>query len=292
MNRQHWRLLTRGGFFALFLFAPLLDLFRFDLTAGHFVILGQDWVFGDHAFSGSPTEAAATIALNVFLPILGFIAVAGVLIWRYGRLYCGWLCPHFSIVEIINQTMLTQLNRVTLWEKASRKTRGLLPWALVTALAISLAFVWAVSLLTYLMPPVPLLRDLIHLQLGFGSTCFIIAATTVFSIDFLFARHLFCKYGCALGIFQSLIWMGNSKGLVVSFDKKRADLCKDCDRECDKACPMRLPPRSIKRAKFTCTQCAQCLSACDRVQKDNPDGAVIRWVTGDEAKQVDRNAKR
>ncbi len=292
MNRQHWRLLTRSGFFALFLFAPLLDLFRFDLTAGHFVILGQDWVFGDGAFIGSPAQAAAKIALNVFLPILGFITVAGVLIWKFGRLYCGWLCPHFSIVEIINQTMLKHLNRVTLWEKANQKTHGILPWLLVATLAVSLAFIWAVSLLTYLMPPIPLLIDLVHFELGFGSTCFILAATTVFSIDFLFARHLFCKYGCALGIFQSLIWMGNSKGLVVSFDKSRADLCKDCDRECDKACPMRLPPRSIKRAKFTCTQCAQCLSACDRVQKDNPDGAVIRWVTGDEAKQVDRNAKR
>ena len=292
MNRQHFRTITRTAFFGLFLLAPLLDIFRFDLTKGHFIIFGQNWIFGQNAFTGTPSEAALTIALNVFLPIIGFVIVAGVIIWKFGRLYCGWLCPHFSVVETINQTMLNQLNRVTLWKKSSKKKNGVIPWIFVSAIAVSIAFVWSVGLLSYLLPPVPLLRDLITFNLGFGSTCFVISATTVFSIDFIFARHLFCKYGCALGIFQSLIWMGNSKGLVVSFDKSRADLCKDCDRECDKACPMRLPPRSIKRAKFTCTQCAQCLSACDRVQKDNPDGAVIRWVTGDEAKQVDRNAQR
>jgi hypothetical protein len=26
--------------------------------------------------------------------------------------------------------------------------------------------------------------------------------------EFLFARHLFCRYGCAIGIFQSFAWIG------------------------------------------------------------------------------------
>ncbi|WP_368506776.1 4Fe-4S binding protein [Colwellia sp. 1_MG-2023] len=34
--------------------------------------------------------------------------------WRFGRIYCGWLCPYFSVVELLNDLMLEQLNRVTL----------------------------------------------------------------------------------------------------------------------------------------------------------------------------------
>ncbi len=91
--------------------------------------------------------------------------------------------------------------------------------------------------------------------------------------------------------------MANSKAMVVSFDKPRAYLCQYCDRECDKACPMRLHTRSIKRAKFTCTQCGQCLNACDKVQQKNSgtlnghkvNKRVINWVTGEKAKAVDRN---
>ena len=41
---------------------------------------------------------------------------------------------------------------------------------------------------------------------------------------------------------------------------------------------MRLKPRSIKRMMFSCTQCGQCVSACSDVQKDNPQGALLKWV--------------
>jgi ferredoxin-type protein NapH len=27
----------------------------------------------------------------------------------------------------------------------------------------------------------------------------------------MFARHLFCRFGCAVGLFQSLAWMANPK---------------------------------------------------------------------------------
>ena len=97
-------------------------------------------------------------------------------------------------------------------------------------------------MLGYLLPPLELYQDLLTGELGFTSWLFLGVATTLFTIDFLFARHLFCKFGCALGVFQSLVWMMNPKALMVSFDASRAALCKDCDKACDKACPMRLLP--------------------------------------------------
>lgn len=293
LPRNRLRLLSRTAFFLLFLTAPTLDIFRLDLTVGHFIILGHHWTLGLETFQqnlGDSLEVVENVLLGVFLPIMLFIVIAALIIWRFGRIYCGWLCPHFSVVEMINQVMLKQLNRVTLWEAASAKTKGLLPWLIVLSSSILMAFVWAFSLLTYMLPPKQVFFEFLGGQLSLTPSIFLIVATLVFTIDFVFARHLFCKYGCALGIFQSLIWMGNPKAMVVGFDKSRAQLCKDCDSECDKACPMRLPPRSIKRAKFTCTQCGQCLNTCDRVQQHNPDGAVIQWVTDKQAQLVDRSA--
>ncbi|MDX2507677.1 MAG: 4Fe-4S binding protein [Gammaproteobacteria bacterium] len=292
-KREKIRIVTRSSFFLLFIFAPFLDIFRLDLTLGHFILFAQPWTLGLEAFQhgqGDAASAAITLLSHAFLPVLGFIVIVFVIIWKLGRVYCGWLCPHFSVVEIFNDMMLKHLNRVTLWEKASKKTNGLLPWLLVFFSCATMAFVWAFSLLSYLLPPRELIPDLMHGELGVGSTRFLIVATTIFTIDFFFARHLFCKFGCAVGLFQSLIWMANSKAMVVSFDKPRAYLCQSCDRQCDRACPMRLHTRSIKRAKFTCTQCGQCLNTCDQIQSGNPDGRVINWVTQEKAQEVDRNA--
>ncbi len=78
-------------------------------------------------------------------------------------------------------------------------------------------------------------------------------------------------------MFQSLIWMANKKAMVIKFDRSRAKACRDCisyneHKSCDQAYPMRLLTRNMKPAKFTCTQCVQCVSACSEVHKDNPEG--------------------
>jgi len=292
---QQYRTISRSLFFLLFLLAPVLNIFRFDLVQGHFILFWQPWTLGLEgiiAGEGGALEATKIIALKVLLPALTFISVSVALIWKYGRIYCGWLCPHFSVVESINAVMLKQLNRVTLWEQPLTPNNSRLARVIVASVSISMAFVWAVALLSYLMPPLPLLRDLITLQLGFGSTVFIAVATLVFSIDFILFRHVFCKYGCALGLFQSLIWMANKRAMAIKFDRKRAKACRDCNKACDLACPMRLPTRNIKRARFTCTQCAQCISACEEVQRDNPQGSLLTWVSGEQAVELDRGAPK
>lgn len=297
---QQSRITAKIAFFALFLFAPLLNIFRFDLDLGHFIIFGQAWTISIDSIlydGGDSIDAASKIFIRVLLPGMFFVAATGFLVWKYGRIYCGWLCPHFSVVEVINDLMLKQLNRVTLWEKSSKKSHGLFPKIIVFFVAVSIAFVWAVGLLSYLLNPYMLLSGLANFDLGFGASIFITVATLVFTADFIFARHVFCKYGCALGLFQSLIWMANNKAMVIKFDRARAKACRECEsynkhKPCDQACPMRLPTRNMKRAKFTCTQCVQCVSACNEVQKDNPDGGLLKWVNGHEAVEVDRAASK
>jgi Na+-translocating ferredoxin:NAD+ oxidoreductase RNF subunit RnfB len=73
---------------------------------------------------------------------------------------------------------------------------------------------------------------------------------------------------------------------MVTFDTQRAAACRNCSKACDEACPMRLPTRSHKRAKFSCTQCLQCVSACREVQKDNPDGSLLHWQPGEPSKNT------
>ncbi len=297
--REHrlsrYRSVLQAGFFILFVVAPPLDLFRYDLTQGHFIMLGMPWTLGLDTVGEGNTAAAVNVMLRGLLPVL-LLAVAFIWVaWRYGRLYCGWLCPHFSVVETINRLMQRASGKPSIWEKEAlpqRQPSGrlLVPnaryWLLTVPLAAAFAFLWALSLLTYLLPPFEIYHNLLDASLTGNQARFLGIGTLLFFIDFMFARHLFCRFGCAVGLFQSLAWMGNPRALVVGFDATRARSCKDCNNACDNACPMRLRPRSIKRRMFTCTECTQCITACEQVQTGNPAGGLLHWVDGEQALPV------
>lgn len=290
-TRQRYRLWLRSAFFALFVLAPPLDIFRLDLTLGHFILFGQNWTLGIDAFRAGETGAAKT-ALNIilrgFMPIAIVAALLIGVAWRWGRLYCGWLCPHFSVVEAINGLMLRTIARPTIWERHPQHgaQANWRLWPLTLLAIIGFAFIWALSLLTYLLPPNEIYHNLLNGELTRNQTVFLSVGTAIFCIEFLMARHLFCRFGCAVGLFQSLAWMANHKAMVVGFDNRRIEACVDCTAACDAACPMRLKPRSIKRRMFTCTQCSRCLDACETVRAPHGDDSLLNWLDGDCARHV------
>jgi polyferredoxin len=293
MNKvQNLRFVLRTAFFLLFLVAPPLDLFRFDLSQGHAILFGQPWVIGIDRFAAGEIGAghlAFNVLARVLLPILAAGALLIAVSYKWGRLYCGWLCPHFSVVEMINALMQRTLGKHSIWDRqrlpAQRPDGSLLQprkiwWPVTVGAALGFAFLWAVAMLTYLLPPAEIYSNLWHGTLTANQARFIGVATLLLFIEFTFARHLFCRFGCAVGLFQSLAWMGNKKAMVIGFDHARGRDCASCNSACDNACPMRLHPRTLKRSMFTCTQCGQCIQACEQVQQSNPHGTLLQWVDG------------
>ncbi|MDD5240499.1 MAG: 4Fe-4S binding protein [Sulfuricella sp.] len=290
MKTQRLRLLLQGSFFILFLFAPVFDLFRFDLNVKHFYFLGMNWTLGLDDFLAhriGPVQAAFNLILRGGLPILGVIATGVWVSYKFGRLYCGWLCPHFSVVETINGMLRRATGKQSIWDKhllPERNADGSITrpnpwyWFLVVGLALAFAFSWATALLTYMLPPAEIYGNLWNATLTGNQARFIGVGTFLFFIEFMFARHLFCRFGCAIGLFQSLAWMANRKALVIGFNRKRTEACVECNAACDNVCPMRIKPRSIKRHMFTCTQCNQCVDACTQVNVGNPQGTLLKWV--------------
>ena len=188
-RKQAWRLLAQSAFFIVFVLTPIFDLLRYDLTRGHAYILGMEWHLGIDAFLAGQIgagQAALNILLRLFLPLailaLGVLGIA----WKWGRLYCGWLCPHFSVVETVNRLMLVATGKPSLWEpkplpRTQPDGRRVDPdwryWFLVVPFAVAFAFLWAVVLLSYLMPPLEMYPRLFSLSLLRGEALFIGAAT-------------------------------------------------------------------------------------------------------------------
>ncbi len=143
------------------------------------------------------------------------------------------------------------------------------------------------ALLTYLLPPAEVYSNLFHLTPTRNQALFIGVGTVLLFIEFTLARHLFCRYACAAGMFQSLVWMANRQAMVVGYQRERARDCADCQSFCDHVCPMRLKPRNIKRLMFACTQCGQCIDACETVQRNNSEGSLLNWIAGQRALGAD-----
>lgn len=276
---------------ALFLLAPALNLLRFDLNETQLWVLGMRWSLGIDAFLRGEATAVQTgwaILWRGFLPALGLIAIFLGIAYRYGRLYCGWLCPHFSMVETLNDLLHRATGKFSIWDNSPTPHATRQPnarwWPLFLTACLVCGFAWAITLLTYLLPPAEIWGNLWHGTLTANQMRFLAIGTLVFTLEFTLARHLFCRFGCAVGLFQSLAWMANPKGMVVSFTRERARECKTCDAPrgsaCDNACPMRLNPRNIKRMMFACVQCGQCLTACDTTQTDQGRTPTLEWKVG------------
>jgi len=292
IKRPNKRLFYQISFFILFALTPVFDIFRLDLNQGHFVIFGFDLKLNLQELISQQVSAidlSIRIVTRTILPIVSAIVIFLLIAWRWGRLYCGWLCPHFTVVEYINTFMRRATGKPSFWEPklpeqqldgTTAKTNAW--WWIPTIIAIALfAFTWAILALTYLVTPAEIYHNLWHLSFTRNQSLFISAVTVGFIIEFTLARHLFCRYACAVGIFQSLAWMSNKKALVVGYNSGRAKECQDCDKSCEHACPMRIKPRAIKRKIFTCTQCFECIDACDRVQQTKDKPPLLKLLIDD-----------
>ena len=202
---------------------------------------------------------------------------------------------HFSAVELLNDLLHRAAGRFSLWERPT-PLAGRRPqrrwWPLFALSCALLGTLWGVTLATYLLPPAEIWGGLLHGTLTANQARLVGIASTLFTLEFAFARHLFCRFGCAVGLFQSLAWMANPKAMVVAFDRDRARDCRRCDpprgSACDTACPMRLHPRNIKRMMFSCVQCGQCLDACADHQRE----PLLEWTVGLDAVRETLRARR
>lgn len=321
---QRRRLFFQLGFFALFLLAPALNLLRFDLNETQLWFLGQRWSLGIDEFWSPPVrdfvshspqgghrslgrpgasfahgeitanQAAIQIFVRAFLPVIALIVAFLAVAWRYGRLYCGWLCPHFTLVETLNSALQRACGKLSFWDTHTTRRAGVTPsarwWPVFFTLCIVFGFLWAITLLSYLLPPAEIWGGLLSGALTPNQTRFLVAGSTVFTLEFAFARHLFCRFGCAVGLFQSLVWMANPKGMVVAFDRDHARDCRTCTTAnfpqgsaCDNGCPMRLHPRNIKRMMFSCVQCGQCLDSCEETRGAQQREPLLEWKVGADA---------
>lgn len=253
---------------AVFVFLPRIEIggrpaLRIDLGARELAAFGM--VF-------RPSNGVLLMLLGLTIALGIFLVTA---LW--GRVWCGWGCPHEVYLEHV-------FRPVERWIEGSPAQAAKLPrfhprrlikWAVFSALAFTVAnvflayFVGAKRLETWVFQ-----SPLEHLG-GFGV---VLSVAALMLANFGWFREQTCIVACPYGRLQSVLL--DPQSLLVGYDARRGEPrgkphkhlpvagdaargdCVDCNA-CVAVCPTGIDIRD--GLQMECIGCAQCIDACDAV---------------------------
>lgn len=254
--------LTQPLFAALVFLGPALDIFRVDMLNQRLVFLGKHLPF--------------VFDTLMWLPIgfYGAVILIGVISFIWGRLFCGWTCPHNTLTEWTRalRAMVNRDEKPSWMKRLIRKhphAQELLFW-LSPILSIPLAIALSILLSFYVMPPSFVLTQYAsghpHTALAWGNGLF-----TLIGLFLLYAGTDFCRTCCPYGMAQSVsAYHENSRWrpMEIQFTGNQANDCKTC-QACQMVCPVDIDPRDatltgeVKVGQFDgCFNCGECIDAC------------------------------
>ncbi|MGE0200331.1 MAG: 4Fe-4S binding protein [Candidatus Melainabacteria bacterium] len=257
-----------------FFLGPLLNLFRLDMIHLKLIWLGK--------------TLPMTFGTMLWLPVsfyLGVVAI-GIVSFLWGRLFCGWACPHNTLTE---------------WTRVFRAAWGREPyptWALrlfQKQPALKSAWPWLSILLAILITAtlslllahtiVPLdwmtaqyASGRPHVALVFGNVLF-----TLIGLFLLFAGHDFCRTCCPYGMAQSMSAYQEGKWRPMEILFTGSNMAADCRTctACQQVCPVDLDPRHAENLKvgefFGCFNCGECIDACKQVHVFKKQSGLLKF---------------
>jgi cytochrome c oxidase accessory protein FixG len=274
-------------FFAIFFSLPFMHvdgrpLFLFNIPEAKFHIFGKVFWPQDFFIFG-------LVMITFIFFIILFTAA-------FGRLFCGWACPHTNFMEMmfrkIEYLFLGNPNQQKALRKAPWTGRKILKVAgkhitfYVISLIIAnffLSYIIGIGELEKIITE-PVTKHVV----GFTG---ILAFSGIFYGVYAFFREQACTAVCPYGRLQSVLLDKNS--MIVAYDYKRGEPrgnfkkqkevplgdCIDC-YQCVDVCPTGIDIRN--GVQMECVACTACIDACDRVmERINKPLGLIRYASED-----------
>ncbi len=211
-----------------------------------------------------------------FFPLsgIGFTLIVFSALW--GRVWCGYACPHTVFLEGVFRRVERWLEGSAAQRKRAAKvawTAGLVLRRVVKyAIWMAIAFVLAHTMLGYFMPAREVLAAITGPP-GAHPTAFwfVTILTLIVYFNFAWFREQLCIVICPYGRLQGVLYDRDT--VNVGYDRKRGEPrgrhdaaqrgdCIDCFR-CVAVCPTGIDIRN--GTQLECVGCANCVDACDEV---------------------------
>ena len=191
----------------------------------------------------------------------------------YGRVWCGYICPHTVFVDIfvaIEALFQGDRNSRIKLDSQSMDTKKFTVKMLTHLSWIFMSFLLAFSTVSYFYDSLDLIKDLSNFKVSYKASISlaILTLSTYFFAGFM--RNRVCLYICPYGRFQSAM-IDNNTTLVTyrtlrgeprgKPDTNHGD-CIDCGK-CVFVCPAGIDIRD--GLQIGCINCGLCVDACNSV---------------------------
>ncbi|MBS1962051.1 MAG: cytochrome c oxidase accessory protein CcoG [Bdellovibrionales bacterium] len=235
----------------------------------------------------------------LFLFVIGFVLVVGLLTALFGRVWCGWACPQTVFVEgvfrriegWIEGNAFERRKAAAAGWSAERVGRAVAKWTAYFAVTLVITH----SFLALFVGP-----EKLGAMIAAGPDAspraflFVLVSSAIILFDFGWFREQFCIVACPYGRIQSVFQ--DTKTRTVAYDANRGEPrgpirkesvagprgdCVDCSR-CVQVCPTGIDIRNGS-SQLECIACTACMDACDEVmtRTKRPPG-LIRYVSLEE----------
>jgi len=281
-NARSW---VSWGLILFLLAVPFIKVhgqpfFLFNVMNRKFIIFGL--TFGPHDF------------FLITLAALSFVVFIILFTVVFGRVFCGWVCPHTVLMEMV-------FRKIEYWIEGDALRQKLLNSAPWTGKKIfkklgkySIFFIISFIVSNFLLAFIIGIDDLWKIVsdnpsnhiAGLSS---MLIFTAIFYWIFAWFREQACIMVCPYGRLQGVLLDKNS--LVIAYDYVRGEPrgkinkneertqgdCIDCN-QCVEVCPTGIDIRN--GTQLECVNCTACIDACDNVMdKINKPRGLIRFAS-------------
>ncbi|MDP2226640.1 MAG: cytochrome c oxidase accessory protein CcoG, partial [Moraxellaceae bacterium] len=241
---QNIRVLTIWVTMAIFLLLPWVtwdgrQALLFDLPARKFYIFWWTFLPQDFFFLS-------------WLLILAAFSLFTVTVFA-GRVYCGYVCPQTVWTKIfmwIEKLTEGERNARIKLDKANISLAKVLRRGLKHAGWLAVAFITAITFVSYFTDARTLTMELLRFDLGFWEMFWIAFFTSATYMNAGWLREQVCMYMCPYGRFQSVMF--DKETLIISYDPARGEprgsRKKDADYKADNL--------------GDCVDCTLCVQVC------------------------------
>ena len=263
---------TWRAFFGWFLITVFFALPWWQI--GGYPAIFLDFAARRFHFFGS-TFAAQDMTL-LFFVLVGMGLTGYLLTSLFGRLWCGWSCPHTVFLEQV-------FRRIERWidgDAQARRKLDAADWTpekifkrgLKWGIYLLISFVLVHGVLAYFVSLPGLCKMVTHAPWeNWPTFVFMVVATGIVFFNFTWFREQLCLAICPYGRLQSALQDDDT--LMIGYDEKRGEPrgrpgtvgvgdCINC-MKCVQVCPTGIDIR--QGLQIECVGCANCIDACDAV---------------------------
>lgn len=222
-----------------------------------------------------PSMVIQTIVLSkeFYIPLLIAVIIPVLLALIFGRVFCSWMCPYNTLLELLELRAIKKIQRKVFKRKKSKNKnpRTFIYW-IIFAAVIVFTFLIGLPVFTWISMPGIISSELFAIIVGFGIGIDALFFGVIFLSEVIIGKRYWCKYICPVGATLSLFRTRYT--LKINYNESVCD-CAAYSEPCASNCPLNLTPKEKMLYPY-CFNCGRCIKVCEQTGNRALSFAFVR----------------